>query len=130
MRELVDRLGASFDQPGLLRGHTTMPDFPVEVSETASDIEIKASLPGVEPHDIDITVQANSLSIKAESREEAEDKGKNYLRREMSYGAMQRSFALPASVNPDKAEATFQNGVLRLKLPKAAPVGTKQIRVT
>jgi HSP20 family protein len=130
MRELMDRLNANLDQPSLLRGQPMMTDFPVEISETASDIQVKASLPGVAPEDIDISVQANSLTIKAESKEEAEEKGKNFLRREMSYGAMQRSFALPTGVNPDKAEATFRNGVLRLTLPKAEPSSTKQIKVS
>ena len=106
-----------------------MTDFPVEISETESDIQLKASLPGVEPEDIDISVQANSLTIKAESKEEAEEKGKNYLRREMSYGAMQRSFALPTEVDAEKTEATFVNGVLRLKMPKAVPSSAKQIKV-
>ena len=63
-------------------------------------------------------------------KEEAEQKGKNYLRREMSYGAMQRTFALPAEVDADKAEATFRDGVLRLKLPKAVRSNAKQIKVT
>jgi HSP20 family protein len=130
MRDLIDRLNANFEQPSLLRGQPTMTDFPVEVSETESAIQIKASLPGVAPEDIDISVQANSLTIKAESKEEAEEKGKNFLRREMSYGAMQRSFTLPTGVNPDKAEATFRNGVLRLTLPKAEPSSTKQIKVS
>ena len=104
-------------------------DFPVEVSETEAAIAVKASLPGVEPEDIDVSVQANSLTIKAESKDEAEEKGKNYLRREMSYGSMQRSFALPAAVDPDRAEASFQNGVLRLTLPKVTPSNARQIKV-
>jgi HSP20 family protein len=130
MRDLMDRLNANFEQASLLRGQPTMTDFPVEISETESAIQIKASLPGVAPEDIDISVQANSLTIKAESKEEAEEKGKNFLRREMSYGAMQRSFTLPTGVNPDKAEAVFRNGVLRLTLPKAEPSSTKQIKVS
>jgi HSP20 family protein len=126
----MDRLNANFDQPGLLRGHATSTDFPVEISETESEIQLKASLPGVAPEDIDISVHAHSLTIKAASKEEAEEKGKNYLRREMSYGAMQRSFALPTEISVDKAEATFRNGVLRLTLPKAKTTSATQIKVT
>ena len=129
MREVMDRFNSGLDEPGLLRGHATVADFPVEISETESDIQLKASLPGVEAKDIDISVQANSLTIKAEGKEEAEEKGKNFLRREMSYGAMQRSFALPTEVDAEKAEATFVNGVLRLKMPKITPSGAKQIKV-
>ncbi len=90
---------------------------------------MKASLPGVESEDIDISVHGDSLTIRAHSKEETEEKGKHYLRREMSYGSMQRSFTLPSHVDSDKSEASFQNGVLRLKLPKTTPAGAKQIKV-
>lgn len=116
------------ESPGLLRREGPM-DFPVEISETESDVEVKASLPGVAQDDIEISVHASTLTIKAESKDETEEKGKTYLRREMSYGSMQRSFSLPSEVNSDKAEATFRNGVLRLKLPKTTPSGSKQIKV-
>jgi HSP20 family protein len=130
LHEAMDRfLETRSERPSLLRGRTGITDFPVEISETESEIQLKASLPGVRPEDIDISVQSNSLTIKAESKEEAEEKSKNYLRREMSYGAMQRSFALPTEINADKAVASFQNGVLRLNLPKATPSGAKQIKL-
>ena len=131
LREAMDRfIDTRSERPSLLRGQPATPDFPVEISETEAEILLKASLPGVKPEDIDISVQANSLAIRAESKDEAEEKDKNFLRREMSYGAMQRSFALPAEVDADKAEASFEHGVLRLKLPKIKPSGSKQIKVS
>ena len=117
-----------FEQSSPLRRDVAM-DFPVEISETDSVIEVKASLPGVEPDDIDISVHGDSLTIRAQSKEETEEQGKHYLRREMSYGSMQRGFNLPSVVDAEKSEASFHNGVLRLKLPKTRPAGSKQIKV-
>ena len=103
--------------------------FPVEVSETDSDIEVKASLPGVKPEEVEITVTDDVLTIKAEHKDTSEEKKRDYYRREIRYGAFQRSMSLPVSVDSDKAEATFDNGVLSLKLPKAESLRTKQIKV-
>ena len=103
--------------------------FPVEVSETDSDIEVRASLPGVKPEEVDITVANDVLTIKAEHRDTSEEKKRDYYRREIRYGAFQRSMTLPVSVDSDKAEAKFENGELNLKLPKAEALRPKQIKV-
>jgi HSP20 family protein len=103
--------------------------FPVEVSETESDIEVKASLPGVKPEEVDVTVHDDVLTIKAERKDTTEEKKRDYYRRELRYGAFQRSLNLPVAVDSDKAEATFENGVLALKLPKSESVRPKQIKV-
>ena len=104
-------------------------EFAVEISETAAAIEVKASLPGVKPADVDISVQNGVLTIKAEHKEESEEQKKDYYRRELRYGFFHRSFALPASVDVEKATATFENGILRLTLPKAEVAKPKQIKV-
>ena len=103
--------------------------FPVEVSETESDLEVKAALPGVNPDEVDITVQNDVLTIKAEHKDTSEDKKRDYYRREIRYGAFHRAMTLPVSVDSDKAEAKFENGVLSLKLPKAEALRPKQIKV-
>jgi HSP20 family protein len=103
--------------------------FPVEVSETDNEIEVKASLPGVKPEEVDVTVQNDVLTIKAEHKDTAEEKKRDYYRREIRYGSFQRSLSLPISVDSDKAEATFENGELYLRLPKADAVKAKQIKV-
>jgi HSP20 family protein len=99
----------------------------VEVSETGS--EVKAQLPGVKADDIDISVNDDMLMIKAETRTETEEKHKNYYRQELRYGSMQRAIALPCSVEAERAEARYENGVLELRLPKAESEKPKQIRV-
>jgi HSP20 family protein len=103
--------------------------FPVEVSETEGEIEVKASLPGVKPDEVEITVQNDVLTIKAEHKDTSEEKKRDYYRREIRYGGFHRSMSLPVSVDSDKAEATFENGVLSLTLPKAEALRPKQIKV-
>ena len=104
-------------------------EFPIEISETAVAIEVKASLPGVKPADVDISVQNGVLTIKADHKEEFDEQKKDYYRRELRYGFFHRSFALSAVVDVEKATATFENGILRLTLPKPEVAKPKQIKV-
>jgi HSP20 family protein len=90
---------------------------------------VKAELPGVKPEEVDVSVVEDVLTIKGEHREEKEEKETSYLRRELSYGSFARSVRLPTSVDSNKAEAVFENGVLTLTLPKAEEVKPKQIKV-
>ena len=103
--------------------------FPIEVSETEGDLEVKAALPGVKPEEVEITVQNDVLTIKAEHKDTTEEKKRDFYRREIRYGTFHRAMTLPVSVDSDKAEATFENGVLHLHLPKAEALRPKQIKV-
>ncbi len=132
LRTTMDRLfDEGFTRPRRLVPATTEHDgrFPVEISQTDDDIEVKASLPGLKPEEVEITVVDDVLTIKGEHREETEDKKREYHRREIRYGTFHRSFSLPVGVDADKAEATFENGVLRLRLPKAEALRPKQIKI-
>ena len=134
MRQTMDRL---FDE-GFSRPWRFMTpehaegqgQFPVEVSQTADAVEVKAALPGFSPEDVDISINNDVLTIKGEHREQTEDKKKEYYRREIRYGSFQRSFSLPVSVDTEKAEARFDNGLLHLTLPKAETVRPKQIKIS
>lgn len=103
--------------------------FPIDVFETAEEVVVKASLPGVRAGDIDISVHGDVLTLKAEAREEKEEKAQNWYRRERRFGASMRQLTLPAEVDPDKAVATFENGVLRLTLSKAETAKPRTIKV-
>lgn len=103
--------------------------IPLDVYETDDEFEVKAALPGLKPEDVEINVVGNTLTIKGEFREDEEKKEGNFLYRERRYGSFQRSITLPEEVNIDKAEATFENGVLRLRLPKAEHAKPRQIPV-
>jgi len=101
----------------------------VDVFEKDGKMVVEASLPGVKPGDLDITINENILTIKAETKQEREeDKGK-YHYRERRYGAWQRKVLLPEQVNADKADAIFEDGVLKLSMPIVGGEKTKRIKV-
>jgi HSP20 family protein len=97
--------------------------------QTANDVVIKASLPGVKPEQVDISITGDTITIKGEHKEEEEVKEEDYFRKERRYGAFGRSIQIPVSVQSDKAEAVFENGILTLTLPKAEEIRPKQIKV-
>lgn len=102
---------------------------PVDVFETPESIILKADLPEVKKEEVDISIENNTLTIKGERKMEREVKEKNFYRMERSYGSFSRSFTLPPTVAGDKADATFENGVLTLTLPKREESKPKQIKV-
>jgi HSP20 family protein len=130
LREAMDRLfQESFIRPGgsPLSGAGSM--FPVDVAEADDRFTVRASLPGVKPEDMQITVQGNMLTIRGESRAEEEQRGQRWIMREHRSASYQRSLNLPAPVNADQAEARFENGVLILTLPKVEEARPRQIKV-
>ncbi len=101
----------------------------LDVAETDNDIVIKAELPGMKGQDIDISVQGNVLAISGQKLEGQEDKGLNYYRNERRYGSFRREITLPAPVDADKVEATFEAGVLKIVLPKSEAAKPRKVRV-
>jgi HSP20 family protein len=75
-------------------------------------------LPGVKPEDIDVTIQNNTLSIKGEKHIEREERKDSYFFSERQYGAFQRSFRLPPDASEDQIEASFNDGVLEVKIAR------------
>lgn len=109
--------------------HEDASTLAVDMYETESDVMVKASLPGLKPEEVDITITGNALEIHGETKEETEEKHGDYYYKERKYGAFQRSLTLPVEIKADEAEATFENGVLTLKLPKAEQAKAKQIKI-
>lgn len=101
----------------------------VDLSETADKIIVTAEVPGIDPKDIDISVQGDTLRIKGEKKEEKEEKGKNYYRMERRYGSFSRSIDLPSSVDVSKVNAEYKNGVLQITMEKKETAKPKQIQV-
>jgi HSP20 family protein len=91
----------------------------LNVSETPSEYKITAELPGMKEQDIELQLQDNSLILKGEKKHESEEKDKNFLRIERSYGSFYRRIPFPARVNPEKVEAKFKEGVLAINIAKA-----------
>lgn len=101
----------------------------IDLSETDDNIVVKAEIPGIDPKEVNISIQENNLILKGEKKEEKEEKGKNYYRMERRYGKFSRSIELPASVDIDKINAVCKNGIIEITLPKKEEVRPKQISV-
>jgi HSP20 family protein len=102
---------------------------PVDIYETADNIVLKAELPGIDPQDLAIRVEDNTLYLKGERKFEKEVKEEDYHRVERSYGAFSRSFSLPSSIDTDKVKAEYKDGLLTLTLPKREVVKPKTIKI-
>lgn len=100
-----------------------------DVVETADGVEVTVELPGIDQKDVEVTVTDDMLTVKGEKKAQREDSGKGYYLSERSYGSFQRSIALPFGVVADKAEATFKNGVLTVKLPQSPEAKAKAKRI-
>ncbi len=101
----------------------------VDVYETTDNIVLKAEIPEVDEKDVDISVQANTLTLRGERKRDREVKEDSYYRKERSYGSFRRSFALPDSIDPEKIQASFSKGVLKVTLPKREESKPKQFKV-
>ncbi len=101
----------------------------LDVHQTADEIVVSASLPGVKPEDVKITLTGQTLQISGEFKADEEVKRDQYLYRERRYGSFNRQLQLPVRVQGEKANATFDNGVLTLRIPKAEDVKPKQIQI-
>jgi HSP20 family protein len=93
----------------------------IDVSETDDAVHVTAELPGLKEDDVEVTLSDGNLVIQGEKRAEKEQKDKNYYRVERSYGSFHRSIPLPTEVDDKKVDASFQNGVLNIVLPKVKP---------
>ena len=101
----------------------------VDISEEEDRFVIHADLPGVDPKDIEITMENGVLSLKGERSSEIKDESKGYSRIERSHGTFYRRFSLPDSADADRIEAKGKNGVLEITLPKHEKQQAKRISV-
>ncbi|NOZ22377.1 MAG: Hsp20/alpha crystallin family protein [Planctomycetes bacterium] len=102
----------------------------LDISETDDAVTVKAELPGVDAKDVDLSLSGDVLTIKGEKKEEKEEKDRSYYRVERSYGSFSRTLRIPATVEPDKIEATFDKGVLSITMPKKEEQKGKKIEIT
>jgi HSP20 family protein len=102
---------------------------PLDVHETADDIVVTASLPGMKAEDVEITMTGQSLTLRGEFRADEKVERDQYLYRERRFGTFHRSLQLPVRVQGENAQATFTDGVLTLRIPKAEEVKPRQIRI-
>ena len=122
-------LQESFVRPGGLSAQDGLATLPLDVSETEDAFVVKASLPGIKPEDVQITVHGETLTIRGESKTEEEKKGEHWHLRERRSGVFQRSVSLATPVDSDKAQAHYEHGVLTLTLPKSETARPRQIKI-
>ena len=91
----------------------------MNVSETDEGYHIAAELPGCKKDDVKVTFDKGVLTIEGERHEEKEEKGKRFHRRESSYGSFMRRFSMPEDADEERIDATFENGMLRIEIPKS-----------
>src|SRR5918995_3079786 len=103
---------------------------PIDVHETPDEIVVSAALPGMKADDVEITMTGQQLTLRGEFKADDEIERDQYLYRERRFGSFSRSIALPVRVQGDRADATFTDGILTLRLPKAEEVKPRQIRIT
>lgn len=104
---------------------------PVDVQETNDGIHVNVELPGLKPEDVELTVENGILTISGEKKDAYEGKANGGVRRiyERRYGRFERSFTLPRGVDAEKVSANFENGVLRIGLPKAEAAKPRKIAI-
>jgi HSP20 family protein len=101
----------------------------VDITETESEYTVNLELPGVKKEDVKVTLENNVISIRGEKKQEKETKDTNLHRVERVYGSFERSFTLPRTVRNDKIDASYQDGVLKIVIPKAEEAKPKAIEV-
>jgi len=101
----------------------------LDMEDTGKEFVVRAEAPGFEAGDFDVQVTGNLLTIRAEHKQEAEDKKGDYHYQERRYGRFQRSVTLPAGAETDKVEARYHNGVLEVHLPKSPEAQGRRIEV-
>jgi len=129
MRQAMDHL---FDEAWTRRGMgwgqgERVAPLPVDVYSTANELVVKASVPGVSPDNVEITIEGDTLTIKGETKAPLENV--DYHIQERRYGPFARTLTLGMPVQADQAEATFDNGELTLVIPKAEEIRPKVIKV-
>jgi HSP20 family protein len=126
---LAHALGLHARQQGNDRAMTTAWAPALDISERKDAYLVTVEVPGVEPEDLDITMEDGLLTIKGERQFTSESSEQQFHRVERRYGAFRRSITLPAQVQTDQIEATFDNGVLQIVVPKAEEAKPKRIQV-
>ena len=130
MRNEIDRLFEdAFNAPVGKWERNSVWGFPLDVTENDDTFTVKAAVPGINPDDLDITISDNVLTIKGETHSEETKEDEKVHLQERRLGSFMRSISLPTPVESDNVDATYENGVLTLSIPKAAEVKPKRISI-
>ena len=113
-----------------MSGGVDGPALPLDVTTSEDAVTIEAALPGIKPEDVDITVENGTVRISGKTAEERKADEGSYVLQEIRRGSFSRTVTLPNGLEPDKATATFEHGILRLEIPKAEQLKPRQIKIS
>ncbi|HZZ99626.1 MAG TPA: Hsp20/alpha crystallin family protein [Candidatus Paceibacterota bacterium] len=102
---------------------------PMDISQTADDVIVELQIPKMDPKNVHVRVENGVLTIEGKNEETEEEKDKNYIRREIRSGSFRRMVSLPSDVQADQAEAHYENGVLKITMPKSEHTKPKDIEI-
>ncbi len=125
MKVFEDTLNRFFDQPASARPWSP----PVDIAENENELTLTADLPGVKMEDLDIKIEDSVLTLSGTRKFEGEEKKGGYHRIERAYGSFRRAFSLPDTVEAENVAARFDNGVLKVTLPKKEVAKPRSIKV-
>ena len=129
LRDAMERLFEDSFMPGPFMFPTGRM-FPIDVSENENSYIVEAALPGMKPDDVEIMAAGDTLSIRAIRKgEQQTEKEGRYVRQERYEGEMGRTITLPGPIDSDKVTATYENGVLKLDIPKIPAQQSKRIQI-
>jgi len=130
LQNRVNGLFQDFNRPGQDELTATGSFVPaVDVYEDEHKVTLKLEIPGIDQNDVDIRLENNTLTVRGERKFEKEEKEENFHRIERRYGSFARSFTLPNTLDSEKVQANYENGVLKIDIAKRAEAKPKQIKV-
>ena len=130
MQENMDHLWRGFSQPTSSDSEMEGWAIPLDVVQEGNNIVVHASLPGVSPDDLNVTYENDVLTIRGQSSNETERGEGNYLMRERHSGSFHRSLRLPDTLDVDKAETRYDQGVLSISFPKVEAKQARKLAIT
>ncbi len=119
-----------FDFEPLFRRQSALKVPAVDIVEKAGAFELTAEIPGLNAEDVEVTLRNGNIVIKGEKQEETKEETKDYHLHERHFGSFERVFGVPEGVDPNKIDAQFNNGVLRITLPKTAAAQKPEKKIT
>jgi HSP20 family protein len=127
MDRLLNRFRDDFCSPLMFKVFRVEPSL--QLSETEDDLLLRAEIPDVRPEDLDITINDNLLTIKAEVRQEAFSEGEGFRESAQYSSFFSRSIQLPCKVHVDEVRASYQDGILNIVMPKCKPETAREIKI-
>ncbi|MDF2549177.1 MAG: heat shock protein Hsp20 [Chlamydiales bacterium] len=104
-------------------------DLALDMYEEKGHLVVEMNLPGIDPENIQVSVEGNTLNVSGDVKEDTEKKDRNYYRRQIKRGSFERRLALPYEVQAEQAAAEYRDGILKIQIPKTKATSSKRVEV-